>query len=80
MGLPLEMDVCSALLERTWALCVVGRANVGPLSRLSSLGALLSIGDKMGLETRQAHLPDCGPFCWVSSKVQLLGAVLNEPH
>lgn len=30
MGLPLEKDLRLALLERTWALCVLlGRANMG---------------------------------------------------
>lgn len=31
MGLPLEKALYLALLERTWALCLLsGRANVGP--------------------------------------------------
>lgn len=33
MGLPLEKALYLALLERTWALCLLlGRANMGPLS------------------------------------------------
>lgn len=42
MGLPLEKALHLALLERTWALCVLlGRANTGPLYHLSGTGGAL---------------------------------------
>lgn len=40
MGLPLEKALYLALLERTWALCLLlGRANMGPLYHLSGTGS-----------------------------------------
>lgn len=50
MALPLEKALYLALLERTWALCVLlGRANTGPLYHFSGTGgsSVVYLGDKL---------------------------------
>lgn len=57
--------VFSFVGEDMGSVCLVGRANVDPLSRLSSLGALLSIREikrasGLGRPTYQAVVPFAG--------------------